>query len=254
MYQLTAADFADTGQWRLLLKIGSTGLSAFLENTVHTEIEPQPLCDVTWHPDKDQLRKNIEDAVYNNPRLLDDFATRIIIFDKRTLFIPSDIAEETVRAEEDLYKKIYMAEEEDIMSDRDKDITAVWCLAPGVKSFLMRTFPGARISCNLMEKVRQYRKRNNDLTLFAVTRHQETDLLLLSGPDLISAATHDLIDSDDMVNRILNLLDVYNLDLSDVTIRVAGGEPDTEAWKYLAKHSRGFYHYLNEEDILSSEN
>ena len=59
MYQLTAADFADTGQWRLLLKIGVTGLEAYLENTLHPGIEPQLFCNAKWDLNKDLLKKNI---------------------------------------------------------------------------------------------------------------------------------------------------------------------------------------------------
>ena len=233
MYTLTAADFADTGQWRLLLKIGCSGLEAFLENTLHTEIEPQPLCSISWDINKDMLQHNIEEAVYNNPRLLDDFATRIILYDPRTLFVPSEVADEAVGAEEELYQKVYSAEESDIMTDRDRDITAVWCLAPGVKSFLMRTFPGARITCNLMEQVRELRKNNKDLSLFAIARKNEVDIILLEEGNLISASTHEWTHPDDIAYLALNLLDVYNYPASGVSIFMEGVSADTDAWKYI---------------------
>lgn len=230
---ITAADFADTGQWRLLLKIGCTGLEAYLENTLHPDLEPQALCTASWEINKDMLRQNIEEAVYNNPRLLDDFATRVILYDPRTLFIPTAIAEESAGAEEEIYKKVYEAEEEDIMTDRDRDITAAWSLAPGVKSFLMRTFPGARISCNLMENVRDLRKTNEGLTLYAKARQGEVDLLLLEGSNLISASTHEWHHTDDIAYLAVNLLDVYGYKLKDAKIETEGVEADTEAWKYI---------------------
>ena len=237
MYQLTAADFADTGQWRLLLKIGVTGLEAFLENTLHEDLAPQPLCKVNWEFNRDLLRKNIEEAVYSNPRLLDDFATRIIIYDPCTLFIPTEIAEETAGAEEELYKKVYTAEEADIMTDFDRDITAAWSLAPGVKSFIMRTFPGARITCNLMETVRNLRKTNENLTLYAIARKGETDIILIDGHNLISASTHEWSHTDDIAFLALNLLDVYKLDISDTKILLEGAPSDTEAWNYIKNKS-----------------
>lgn len=235
MYTLTAADFADTGQWRLLLRIGCRGLEAFLENTLHTEIEPQPLCTVSWEQNKDMLRKNIEEAVYGNPRLLDDFATRIVVFDPRTLFIPTCIAEESAGAEEDIYQKVFTAEPSDIMTDCDKDITAVWSLAPGVKSFLMRTFPGARITCNLMNKVRTLRKNNEGLRLFAFGRHGETDIILLEGNNLISASTHEWSHTDDIAYLTLNLLDVYGYKLADCSIELTDATADTEAWRMIGR-------------------
>lgn len=238
MYNLTAADFADTGQWRLLLKIGITGLEAFLENTLHAELEPQMLCSVTWEMNKDMLRKNIEEAVYGNPRLLDDFATRIIMYDPRTLFIPTAIAEEAPGAEEELYQKVYAAETADIMTDFDSDITAAWSLAPGVKSFLLRTFPGARITCNLMERVRELRKSNEDLILYIFTRGNETDLILLEGKNLISASTHEWRHADDIAYLAVNLLDVYDKKLSQTVIKAEGIPTDTEAWKYILERAK----------------
>ena len=240
MYTLTAADFADTGQWRLLLKIGCTGLEAFLENTLHPEIEPQPLCSVSWEQNKDMLRKNIEEAVYSNPRLLDDFVTRIILFDPRTLFIPTAIAEEAAGAEEEIYKKVYTAEPADIMTDFDRDITAAWSLAPGVKSFLLRTFPGARISSNLMEKVRFLRKDNNGLNIFAFARDREVDIILLKDQNLISASTHEWSHPDDIAYLALNLLDVYGFKAAECGMNISGTECNSEAWKLIASQALNF--------------
>ena len=238
MYQLTAADFADTGQWRLLLKIGNTGLEAFLENTLHPEIELQPLCTASWLLNKDELCRNIEDAVYRNPRLLDDFATRIILFDMRTLFIPTEVAEESIGAEEEIYKKVYVADDADIMSDRDGDITAAWSLAPGVKSFLMRTFPGARISCNLMELLRKLRKDNKGITLHALARQDEVDLIMLSDEHLISASTHEWRHTDDIAYLVVNLIETYGYASGEVSLTLSGATSDTEAWEYIKSKTR----------------
>lgn len=243
---LTAADFADTGQWRLLLKIGCTGLEAFLENTLHTDIEPQPLCKTEWPLNRDMLRQNIEEAVYSNPRLLDDFATRIILFDPRTLFIPSELAEESAGAEEEIYKKVYTAEESDIMTDSDRDITAAWSLAPGVKSFLLRTFPGARITSNLMEKVRDSRKNNEGLTLFLYARDNEVDIILLEGNGLISASTHEWHHTDDIAYLALNLLDVYEYPLSSTSLILENIDTSSEAWKYISSKTSVKYHALSD--------
>lgn len=230
---LTAADFADTGQWRLILEIGVTGLKASLENTLHPELQPQPLCSASWELNKDMLRNNIEEAVYANPRLLDDFATRIVLYDPKTLFIPSDIAELKPGAEEELYNQVYTADEEDIMTDQDRDITAAWCLAPGVKSFLMRTFPGSRITSNIMNKVKSLRKNNEGLTLYTFAREGEVDLVMLDGHNLISASTHEWTTTDDIAYMVLNLLDVYEKNLSEARIVAEGHPVDTPAWQKI---------------------
>ena len=240
MYRLTAADFADTGQWRLLLKIGNTGLEAFLENTLHPEIEPQPLCSEKWGLNKDMLRENIEEAVYKNPRLLDDFATRITLYDTRTMFIPTEIAEKEAGAEEDIYSEVYSATSSDIMSDTDRDITAVWSMAPGVKSFLMRTFPGAKISSNLMELVKRFRKEAKGLSLFVIARKEEADLIFLDGHDLISASSHEWKIPDDVAYLVMNLIDIYKYKFKDIALNVKDLDIDSDAWKFLKSKSRSF--------------
>ena len=231
MYKLTAADFADTGQWRLRLNIGFKGLEAFLENTLHAEIEPQKLCAVAWEENPETLKKNLEEAVYNNPRLLDDFATKIVLYDLRTLLIPKDIAEESAGAEEDLYNEIYKAEETDVMTDSAGDVTAVWCPGPGVKSFLMRTFPGARVTCNLLERVRETGKTvrlldgenvnagdNKTVRLFEGIRTGEVDLVLMEGERLLSASTHLSNDGREKDWLRKRLLEAYDLESAQVEI------------------------------------
>lgn len=240
MYTLTAADFADTGQWRLLLKIENKGLEAFLENTLHPEIPAQHLCSVKWDINKDMLRKNIEDAVYSNPRLLDDFATRVVLYDPRTLFIPTELAEEKPGAEEEIYQKVYIAEQSDIMTDTDRDITAAWSMAPGLKSFLLRTFPGARITSNLMDKVREKRKDNEGPCLYVFAREGETDIIFLEGDALISAATHEWGHTDDIAYLVLNLLDIYDYKLKDIKFEVEKVSTQTDAWKYIVSNARDF--------------
>lgn len=219
MYNLTAADFADTGQWRLILKIKKSGLVAYLENTIHPEIPLQHLCSETWTKDPGLLKNNIEESVYKNPRLLDDFATRIIIYDSHTLFIPSEEVEDSSGAEEEIYKKIYPGDDADILADSDKDITALYNPGTGVKNFLMRTFPGSRITCNLLDKVRNLRKNNRDLSLFIEERDDEADLILLDNENLISASTHPLYEPEDLQQLVSNLLDAYDYKTSEVTLK-----------------------------------
>lgn len=257
MYNLTAADFADTGQWRLLLNIGAAGLEAFLGNTVHSDLPPQPLCSVSWEKDRDALRKNIEDAVFGNPRLLDDFATNIIIYDDRTLFIPTEVAEQAAGKEEEVFNEIYSAEDADIMTDVDRDITAVWSLGPGVKSFLMRTFPGSRITCNLMHKVRNLRKGNKGVSLFAYADPlfaggKEADVILLDDGNLISASTHEWKDTDDIAFIAWNLMDVYGYRPEEVAVSLYGIDADSEPWKFIMSKAGSFSSVPNPESSFNT--
>ncbi|MDE6299164.1 MAG: hypothetical protein K2M10_05925, partial [Muribaculaceae bacterium] len=64
MNGLTAADYADTGQWRLIVRIYLSGMSAFIENTIHTDLAPQLLFSSEWECEPDDLLNHIENAVY----------------------------------------------------------------------------------------------------------------------------------------------------------------------------------------------
>ena len=214
---------------------------AFLENTLHPEIESQKICDVSWEHNPHEIRKNLEEAVYSSPRLLDDFSTRIVLFDPNTLFFPTEIVETTPDMDlEKVYCDIFGGEPTDVMTGGDKDITAAWAMNPGIRNFLYRTFPGARITCNLLEKVRNYRNEGSELRLVIDCRNVEADLILFQGPDLISASTHNWRHPDDVAYLSLNLLDVYGRKLEDLQINVQGLETESDAWEIIKKRCLAF--------------
>lgn len=222
MTTLTVADFADTGQWRLIVNIYTNGMTAFLENTLHSDVEPQQLFSTRWENDPDSLLHNIENAVYDNPRMLDDFSARIVLFDRRTLFIPTEVAEESEGMEEDIYTALYKAEAADVICETDGDLTAASSMTPGLKGFLYRTFPGARISTNLMALVSELRKENagggKKMTVVERENCREADFILLDGSALISASTHPVGGEEDVIYHVYNIIAAYGLDPVDVEI------------------------------------
>lgn len=218
MTTLTVADFADTGQWRLIVNIHITGMEAFLENTLHDDLEPQLLFSTTWEEDSEALLRRIENAVYDNPRVLDDFSARIVLFDRRTLFIPTVLAEDTEGYEERVYTALYDSEESDVVVETDGDLTAASSLAPGLKDFIFRTFPGARVSTNLMFQVSSQRGQGEGKRMIVTRRVGESDFILLDGRALISASTHPCATDDDVIYHLYNILSAYGIDRSEVSI------------------------------------
>lgn len=238
MNGLTAADFADTGQWRLLIRIRKDGMSAHLENTIRKEIEPQLLFSKTWNSADERLLENIENTVYDNPRVLDDFATRIILYDPCTLFSPTELIEETEGSEENFHTTVYPCEPADVMSDTDSDITATYSMAPGVKSFLYRTFPGSRITSNLMDEVRHLRKDNLGLSLYVNIREGEADYIFLEDKNLLSASTHVWRDLADVIYQAFNLYEVYEKDPRSVSLSIKGIELPQQLREYVEANGK----------------
>lgn len=222
MNGLTAADYADTGQWRLIVKISATGISAHIENTIHTQLEPQLLFSSKWEADDSNLLRNIENAVYDHPRVLDDFSARVIIYDHKTLFMPTQVMEETEGAEETVYTALYDIDPMEVMTDVNNDLTAAHCLIPGLKGFLNRTFPGAKIESNLMNKVRLQREKNEGTNMYVEVREGESDFILLDSRNLLSASTHPTGCAADAAYHIFNILDVYGLPASTTSVQLSG--------------------------------
>ena len=227
MYTLTAADFADTGQWRMILNIRKDGLDAWLENTVRAGIPPQKLCEVSWEEDPAMLLKHLEEAVYENPRLLDDFATRIILFDEHTLFIPEEITEESEKTEAEIYQQIYDAESSDIMYETKGGITGVWSMGTGIRSFLLRTFPGARLSNNLLEGVDKALKNPMGWHLTANVRRNEADVIVTVNGKLMAASTRKIQEENDLEKIIDETLAAFGIN-RDNTVMIINREEREE--------------------------
>lgn len=239
MNGLTAADYADTGQWRLIVNVMSTGISAYIENTIHKDLEPQLLFATEWEANADNLLKNIENAVYDHPRVLDDFSACVIVYDAKTLFMPTEVMEETEGAEETVYTSVYDADPAEVMVDVDADLTAAHCLAPGLKGFLNRTFPGAKIESNLMNKVRTLRRMNVGIKMYVVVRAAESDFILLDGKNLLSASTHATVCAPDSVYHAFNILDVYGLQPTSTPIMLSGDAVSDELRDIISRLQHG---------------
>lgn len=224
MNGLTAADYADTGQWRLIVKIKSDGMSAHIENTIHEDLEPQELFSVSWETSADNLLRNIENAVYDHPRVLDDFSASVIVYDAKTMFMPTEIMEEAEGEEESVYTSVYEADAAEVMTDIDSDLTAAHCLSPGLKGFLNRTFPGAKIESNLMNKVRTLRRCNEGVRMYVDIRKGESDFVLLNGSSLLSASTHSTEGAADTLYHALNIIDVYGLSPLSAPMEISGDD------------------------------
>lgn len=239
MNGLTAADYADTGQWRLIVKVRANGISAFIENTIHTDLEPQLLFSIEWEANDGNLLRNIENAVYDHPRVLDDFSACVIVYDPKTLFMPTEVMEETEGAEETVYTAIYDADPAEVMVDVDADLSAAHCLARGLKGFLNRTFPGAKIESNLMNKVRRFRKENQGVKMYVDVRDREADFVMLDGRNLISASTHPTGAASDVAYHAFNIIDVYGLQPTSTPIVFSGAGVTDELKEIISKLKPG---------------
>lgn len=221
----------DTADWRLIVHISRTGMSAYLKN----EEDPmEPLINLfadTWARDDKSLLRRIEAGVYDHPQLLDDFSTEIIINTERALWVPrseTDMkmnadGEEEFRDECDIYNKAYSAEEEDIFIDELGDKLCLYTLTPGLLPFIRRTLPGARTWCQQTLAVKRFADQTSDMPrMYVDIREGEADYYAFEGRKLLFAATHPWRDKMEIVYRVFNFADLWRLDMASTQVMLSG--------------------------------
>lgn len=225
-------DFADTGQWKLSIHISSAGISAQIDPVEPSEQKPLVLFSRTWKEDSSKLMANIESAIYDNPRVLDDFATRVIIDTPKSLWIPVEFTDDD-EFDPELFTAVYPANDGDIFADFHDDEVCLYTLAPGLKSFLNRTLPGARISCRLSVEKDFIEAGNHPALADEYSRDVivvfpvkgEFDLFVYSGQQMMCGATHSCRNSADAAYFIMLAVKAYGL-IPDATTVVIAGEQE----------------------------
>ena len=211
----------DTGQWRLVVELSASGVSAFLKN-IDSEAEmPLLLFQRQWESSRDDLLSHIESAVYDNPRLLEDFATHIIVTTPKALWIPAEFMEED-EFDENLFTCVYPAKLEDIRADVGNEEVCLYTLTPGLNSFLQRTLPGSRISSHLsvlknkLEQMEVFRLSGNVSSgnldrLYLNLRGAEVDIFVFKNGRFMSGSVHPYEGSSDVAYFALLACHVYGL-------------------------------------------
>ena len=229
----------DTADWRLIVYISRTGMSAYLKNEEDPTEPVITLFSRVWERDDDTLLRNIETTVYDNPQLLDDFSTEIVIISDRALWAPRHAVEES-EGEEELYNRVYKAEEEDIFIDEYDDKMCMYTLTEGLQPFIRRTLPGARTWCQQTLEVSRYIDRFADMPrLYVDIRDGEADYVGFDGRKLLIATTHPWRDKMEIAYQIFNIMDIYGLDPEECQVSLSGKrEIKSELMQLLREHIR----------------
>ncbi|MDE6272300.1 MAG: DUF3822 family protein [Muribaculaceae bacterium] len=221
---LSSADFADTGLWRLIIYISLKGMSAYLKHTSDKSRPMAKMLSESWHSsDPESLLKNIENAVYDHPVLLDDFATEIILETPHTTFVPNEIIDEEDDAEFSVYTALFPGGDPEIIADRLPDYTALFSLTRGLDGFIARTMPGSRIRSHLAVIAERMRRQSAPgPRVYLDIRNGEVDILLFRDSTLLSASVQKWRTPEDIAYRILNLLNAYGISPKDASIFLSG--------------------------------
>lgn len=246
MDTLRTINISDTGQWRLIAYIGGKGIGAWLKSTEDPTLPVAELFAAQWEADPDGLLANIENAVYDHPRILDDFSADIILETGKALWVPRpELIEPDCEPEEMCdrwFGALWPEHETDYITDEYDDMLCLHMLAPGLKSFIARTFPGARVQCHQTVLVRNLAGRAaDDPRMYLDIRDGVVDILLFSGRNLLSSSTHSWESETDIMWHAFNLLEVYGVNPRKAQICLSG---DRRVRESLARSMRQYLGFV----------
>lgn len=220
-FNMNMVALADTGQWRLIVTVSFSGISAILKNIMYEGVAPVPLFRKEWEADESNILDIVEAAVYDNPRLLDDFSTQILIYTAKSLWIPSELTEDE-EFDTNFYTSVYPARPEDIFADFGDQEVCLYSLAPGLNSFFKRTLPGCKISSHMTVLKREFRESESQyasefsdvepfVSIYINCRESEADLFCFKNGSFLSGSTHPWKNFNDIVYKALLLCNIYKL-------------------------------------------
>ena len=219
------SDLTDTGQWHLAVDISKHGFGAWLLPDASLGRGPRVLVRQDWQPTEEGLLGRIEDIVYDNPTVLDDYSADIIVESDRQLWLPASL----FPADDDCaeaYVSIYGGDILDVMvNDLGKEKCA-FTLTPGLKSFMQRSFPGARIWSQQALLKETATQPHEAFKCLVDIREAAVDIVLLCRGELQCASTHLWKTESDIAYVLLNMLQTYEAASPD-TEMVFSGRRDT---------------------------
>ncbi len=201
-------DYLDTGQWHLAVDISMEGFGAWLLPDASLGLAPREIICQAWNPSEEGLLARIEDAVYDNPTVLDDYSADIIVESDRQLWLPAPLFPSDDDCAE-AYTGIYGGDILDVMvNDLGKEKCA-FMLVPGLKSFMQRSFPGARIWSQQSLLKEAGAQPHEAFKCILDVRQSSFDLILFDRNELLCATTHGWKTHSDIAYMLFNILKTY---------------------------------------------
>lgn len=215
------ADLIDNGQWHLALNISAKGIGAWLVPDRSLGRAPRTIMEEIWKESDEGLLSRIENAVYDNPTVLDDYSADIIIECDRQLWLPADLYISDDDCAE-AYVSVFGGDIFDVMvNDLGKEKVA-FCLAPGLRSFMQRSFSGARI-WSQQSLLKEAAMQPHDACKCLIDiRDRNFDLVLLDRGKLLCSSTHPWKTPGDIAYALINTIETYEVTPKDTETVFSG--------------------------------
>lgn len=221
--RLSAAELADPALWRLTVYIGAGKLRAYLRNTADPTLPMKTLAAADWNCKPQEILQRIESAVYDNPSMLEDYSADIVIESDRTLWAPTEMVPDEDAVAENYNVVFPEAAEDDIFADFEGEAVCLYHLCSGLGAFIRRTFPGSRVTSQMTQLYRRFRRRPTEKTaLYADLRDELADILILDRGRLLQSSTHPARNMAEAQYHLLNCLCVSGVNLKETEIFLSG--------------------------------
>lgn len=237
---LTPADFADTGQWRLIMYVATDGIGAVLRHVSDISRPAVQLFAEHWQDLKGKaLLEKIENSIYEHPGVLDDYATEIIVSPTCLTWIPTEIIENVDYAEETIFDEMFPDAE--VMVDRIGEITALYSLANGFDGFIARTIPGARIRCDLSvleSRLRPSEKESVGLIVKALMAEDSVCLFAYHNNRLLLGARYKETDPEVINSLIKDICNIWVEGKDKINIKFLFCRPNDSGSLHLTRQAK----------------
>ncbi len=242
MMQEELKQYADPRRYNLILSLGDGSLQGWFVPYGRRDTAPVRAIASAWTPRPDDALKQIENAVYDNPLLLEDYDCRLLVDTPRLLIFPPEAPMALI---ETAMRRFYDAEAGDIFVRPLTDAQVAFTLCPGLRPFLGRTFAGVEPMHRLEPLARRFcadRSAPGRVRVYADLDTPYLHLLAYSGSRLLHASTHRAATTDDDAYFILALWQQLDLGTDRGELNISGSP---EARKQLMPLLRRHLNYVS---------
>lgn len=223
----SAAELADTGRWHLTVRIGRASAEAWLKY-IADDSAPTRLFGVSCDPG--HLVEQLECALYDNPRVLDDFSADIILDTDMNLWLPGGYAADR-EGQHAQFGRVWPGMEAECVADTTSAEVCVFALAPGLGGLLRRMFPGARTVSALSVVRASTAPEHTGLTQVTVdlSAAEGVNVAAVGSDGLLFAVTLPLQDPAKLAAWLGESIALCGASSPDVAVTVSAPEDSAEA-------------------------
>lgn len=237
MTQEEIKKYSDPRRFNLILTLDANKVQGWFVEYGSASATPTPVISVPFVPEADKTLSLIENAIYDNPILLEDYDCRILIPSTQLLVYPQEAPAEFINHS---MNRFYHCAPEDIFLNRMGNATMAFTLCPGLKSFLSRTFAGVTPWHPLYPLWQWFAEDNSapgQIRVYADIEPSQIYLLAFNGLNMLHASAHPVASTEDAAYFIFALWKHLGLNSDAGQLNISGNsESRKELTTLLRRH------------------